>query len=110
MMMGDVLPTVPWSTTATWCLGLVGFLAVVCLGLQVAIAWKKIFGHQPPMDEQLARLVKSLREEISLGDAALGRRLDSMDDRLTESRQDRERIWKDMNEKITEVREDLSFL
>ena len=53
MILAELTPQVPWNTTGTFTLGLIGVLAVIALVLNVALASKKLFGKHPPIHEEL---------------------------------------------------------
>lgn len=109
IFLADV-PVIPISTTGAWILGLIGALSIGTIILVFLNQWKKFFGRRPPIDEELDRREKMLRDEITAGDEALGKRIDQVNDQYLSLQAERERNWKELNAHISEVSNDVAFI
>ncbi|EEF62084.1 hypothetical protein [Pedosphaera parvula] len=74
----EAVPQVPWPATSTWLLGAIGFMGIVLLILGVVNQARKLWGRQPPIDEELANLdedfdkrERTIRFDIQAGDEQL---------------------------------------
>lgn len=57
-------PDLSWPETLKTLVGIVGVLMIVWLIFSVAIAWKKLFGRRPPIQDELDKLEARLHAEI----------------------------------------------
>jgi hypothetical protein len=105
---------IPWPITANWLLGLTGALGMTYLGLEVTARCRKLFGKQPPVSEEIARLDGELRRSVSQATQDCERRHDAlrgeMDERFRELTIERARSLANLYEKINRVAEDVAFI
>jgi len=104
------VPEIPWSTTGGFMLGLIGVLGVAWLVLQVIIGGRKLFGHKPPIDDQLAILEKRLQIEFRSGDESLSRTIKLIAEELAELQAERLRTWKELKEDFRTLSTDVAFI
>jgi hypothetical protein len=64
MMLAQTAVNIPLSDTTKTLVGIMGVLTCGLMAMWFVIAWKKLFGQQPPIGEALAKLEKKLRAEI----------------------------------------------
>lgn len=57
------LQTIPWATIGTWLIGLIGALAVLVLTLHAVKLMRETFGHRPPLDSQVQRVMQRIDEQ-----------------------------------------------
>lgn|SRR3990167_11253474 len=114
-------PPIPWSTTGTFMLGLIGVLSVVLLALFVWNQGKKAFGRVPPFHEELDKREKAMRRQIYAVESTLRReakqlhedsvrRINLLEQQYIEMQTDRERKWTALTKDINEVRQTLAFI
>lgn len=114
MILADVLPPIPWSTTGQWLLGLFAFVAVIGSVLFTINQAKKLFGRTPPLDEELSRKHKKIFGEIEHGKNAVKKelraemhaqteRIEKLEERYDELQLDRERKWNTLQKEMHEL-------
>lgn len=82
MPLAEITPEIPWAQTIYVAGGLIAILALVALGLNVAIGCKKLFGKQPPMHEQIAALRTELIHEAAQHEAEDEREINRLEQRI----------------------------
>jgi hypothetical protein len=104
------LPPIPWSTTGTFVLGLIGVLSVVGMMLWIWNQGKRAFGRTPPMNEELDKRDKALRKMIFASENNLKERMARLEDLYAEMQADRLRKWDELQREIKSMAEDIAFM
>ena len=117
MLISADIPTVPWTLTGNFTLGLIGVLSVVYLILGVSSQTKKLFAKNPPVSDELS----SIRVDLVRADERCQNRHNSTvalltaergvtDEKFRDIANDRQRSLRELHEKINEVGKNVAFI
>ncbi len=124
----NTLPQIPWSTTGTFALGLIGFLSVIGLGLWIWNQGRKAFGRTPPFHEELNQRDKAIRRQIYAVEKTSveqrdalrqefrqlhteqDRRLKQMEDLYADMQNERVRRWGELKDAVCELSSSVAFI
>lgn len=112
---------VPWSVTAEWLYGLLGFLGVVALGLIIGVNARKLFGRTPPFADELSAREKAIRKQLYAVESNLRRefmqlhqdherRIEQLEEQHAELQRDRIRKWEELSSGLSEVGKAVAFI
>lgn len=104
------LPPIPWSTTGTFTLGLIGLLSVSGLMLWIYNQAKKAFGRNPPMHEELDKRDRALRKMIFASEVNMKERITRLENLYAEMQADRLRKWEELQTQMNELGNTLAFI
>lgn len=111
------LPNVPWGTTGTFMLGLIGVIGVAVLVVQLVLGLKKLLGRTPPFHEELDKRDKAIRRQVfavennlKAAHAENTKRIEALEERYDEMQKDRERKWSELKEDINGVGQTLAYI
>lgn len=69
ILLAEITPEIPWSQTLFVAGGIFALLILGIAVMQFALLWKKLFGKQPPMHQQIADLRDEFIREIARHEA-----------------------------------------
>jgi len=101
---------IPWSTTGSFVLGLLGVMGVVALMLVIVKMWRDIFCRRPPLNEELQRREEMLRIDLKSLDVKILQVRQDFDARFNTMQIDRQRTVAELHEKINRVAADVAFI
>ncbi len=116
-LLAQATTTVPWEFFPPWLFGLFGALCIGLVALLFIHYFKKVFGRQPPFDDELKKLrseiyhsKNSLKKELLELIKAERERVTKLEERYEEMQLDRQRKWDELKNEYTEVSNTLAYL
>jgi uncharacterized protein (DUF342 family) len=101
---------IQWPATIQFIIGLVGVLSIISLVFGVAIQARKLFGRNPPINDDLKSLrseiyhsKNSLRKEFKEVLSKESHRITALEELYREMQLDRERKWKELQTELHEL-------
>lgn len=117
MLFAQATTEIPFKFLPPWLYGFLAFLSCVLLVLMVLHYGKKVFGRNPPLDDDLKKLRREIyhatgtvKKELKELIATQAKEITELRDMYFEMQKDRERKWKELDDKFSGLASSLAFI